>query len=546
MTPTDFALILGAALSLHRIWNYEPICAWFRDKLKNIKVLSCPACNAFWIGLISVAVWYFVPIVAIALTAFFFARASVWIYERKSDDTKTVKTSTGSAVPAGQLSSRQVVTPAALPSPLQVKLPPEITSPVVSTAPSTRPDHVVIVMTALRDLRDSYSVAQEAVNTARSIALANPTWSVRLWTMQGCKMDKTMPSNVFHQPVFPVIATDPDKENPEIIQLLVDIIKFGLQAPGQPISVITHDLLFVAHFINFAKAIHQVGDKPGVRWWHVCHSTAHPTANTPEARRTVPSTDHTIVTVAEHGVQAFKDYYKTSQVISIPNVRDPRMFGLSAAVIRIVTAMKLNSASIVQILPADSTRLESKGFIRIARVFAELNKRRPAKLIVCNPNATGRGVEVLKRIREQAKEAGLEDDQWCLTSDLIPETSVMGLPSLDIMHLMLFYGNVFVLPSHGEADSLTLLEARLARQFTVVNSSVDNLVFADAELGIPWGEGNDYSKDKANAEFVAHRIADHFVGDTLSMSRGDVLSTRNLEVIGNIWTKTLNVAGSST
>lgn len=518
MTLLDFALITCAALSLHRIWNYEPICAWLKGKVKNIKALSCPACNAFWIGVLAGVLWLVIhPLVLAAIALYLPVRIAVWFYERpvttpsggfSKDGPKTVE----KAAPLPAVSSRSV-------------------------------EKTVVVMTALGDLRSSYSVAQESVNTAKAIAMANPNWDVQLWTMTTCPAPERMPANMRHRPLFTPVLLEEDKENQTSVVIIQKIMAQHLPEIKSHVEVITEDLLFVSWFLNFARAIHNLPHFPNIRWWHVCHSTAHSSTNVPEARRTLPSLSHNIVTVAESGTTAFREYYNTDRVDHVPNVRDPRTLGLSEAVQKIVSKMQLWDADVVQIFPACSTRLEAKGIVRLAKVFACLNKHRVAKLVVCNPNAIGNGKVIIERVKSHIRNTGLSPDKWCLTSEVLPETAEMGLPSKDITDLMMFYGNTFVMPSYAEADSLTILEARLARQFVMVNASVPNMV--GGTHSVFWGNPADISRDETNAEYAAQRTLDHLAMDYVEQSRRLVLRMRNLEVIGHRWGRLFDGAGPS-
>lgn len=513
MTPLDFALILGVALSLHRIWNYEPICAWFVTKLEKIKPLSCAACNAFWVGLATVTLWYFTPpFVLMAVASYLPVRVLVWLYDRPKKKEEAAKAAPTKPAPK-------------LPTP----------NPV----PARKATKTVVIMTALGDFRSSYSIAQDAVNNAKGIALTHPDWNVQLWTMQRCNSETlgVLPANVQHRPMFPSFNMQPDVEDEKGILSLQAIMNTELAKITTPLAIITHDLMFISWFLNFAKAIHALVPIKGAKWFHVCHSMVRADAVTPEARRTLPSNDHTIVTVATGGVPLFKDYYKTDRVVQVPNIRDPRSLGLSPAAQKIATQMNLGNASVVQILPACSTRLEAKGVVRVARVFAHLNTMLDARLVICNPNASGKGLEIMKHIKEQIKAAGLADDKWCFTSEIIPEVATLGLPSQDIMQLMMMYGNVFIFPSISEADSLVLLEARLARQFTVVNASVKSMI--GASVAHTW-DGVD---EEISAGSIAGKVLGHLNTDIEEDSRRLVLRTRSLEVIGNQWGAVLNAAG---
>jgi hypothetical protein len=257
--------------------------------------------------------------------------------------------------------------------------------------------------------------------------------------------------------------------------------------------------------------------------------------------------------VSQPGIGRFKTYYNTDRVYHIPNVRDPRTLGMPQYASEIADKTKLWDASVVQILPVCSTRMEAKGVHKVIRLFAHLHRLgSTAKLVVCNPNASGDvATASLARLRDLVKYYNLEGIV-SFTSDLIPALAIPGLPGADVSSLMHNYGNTLAFPSISESDSLVLLEARLSRQFILVNADASgigtahaDLMSLDAGVAIHWGATGDKGDTAEVAEFAAQRILQHFSTDAQEMSRRQVLRTRHLEGIGNQWGSLLASAGPS-
>lgn len=532
MTLLDFALILGAALALHRIWNYESFTEKAREKIAWFKPLSCSACSPFWIGILCVILWITTPpIVQTAIACYFPIRFATWLYGK-------VPFPSAHAVP--QAASAPSQPASAQPRP---QLPPPPAAPRVA-------ERNVIIMTALSDWRSSYSVAQEARNQALSIARANPSWNVEVWTMQTCQPDdaiSTVP-NIQHRRVIPLVAWQQDMAADGTVSLLKDTIMRELSAYGnKAVDIITHDLLFISWYRAFAAAIHAAATGDNVRWWHFCHSLPGEGTNVPRERCSLPNhTHHRVITNAMHALGKFASYYHIPDhlVEYVPNTRDPRMLGVSRAVETIANNARLWEADVVQIFPACSTRLEAKGATKLISMFAELNLYHDARIVFCNPNARGeKGQDGIRAVRAKAAERGLAASKFFFTSEILPDAAISGIPSSDVMSLMHTYGNVFALPSISEADSLVLLEAALARQYILVNADMPGASATAGQAFVPWGRTSAQGHEIEVASFAASRIKEHLARDESEKQRRRVLYERNLEGIGIRWGRLLTRAG---
>lgn len=517
MTPFDFLVIVLSALTLHRLWNYEnftkPLRTWVQSIPYLRKPAGCPACNAFWIGGLAVALWAFTPFeVSATLAAFMPARILVWVYARKA------------------------------PAPLAPV--PQVAPAVIATQPDPVPERTVIIMTALGDFYPSYSVASAVKDQAVAIALTHPDWEVQVWVMvNALSPGWDAPPNVKLRKVVPIMPWIENITSPEKSAELKAFLDHEL-ARFRGVTIITHDLMFVTWYTLFAHAIHLYGATGGHHWFHVPHSLPSPREGKSQWITTLPAGDHRVVTVARGFEKQFAEYYQipVDRVSRIPNVRDPRSWGtVSPRARAIVTQTRLWDNEFVQVFPICTTRLEAKGFSKVVRTFALLNQGAPrAFLLICNPNAAGeRGAKIIAEAKVTAKSLGLADDRWAFTSDIVPDSATYGLNADEMKFLLYSYANLLLFPSMSEADSLIIREAQLAGCFTVGNAYVPTLADAvDCDWAARWGTS--VQVNEAVCQYVANRILDKGIPDRL---RRSVLRGRNLEGIGHQWGALITTAG---
>lgn len=542
----EFVILVLATIGVHHIWNWEEIFSSSREKIKDFtfwplnKIAICPPCNAFWIAAGTSAFWYYVgymPILA-PFALFAIVRLFIWLHHITAVGFTWLSNST--ALVQMQLVNKVRETPAPMQDSFKTECPtckkgPESTfvqKVADEQARVLKYEKRVVIMTALASFPSSYSVAQCVLDQARAIGMQNPTWLVQVWGMQQCQENgwEDMPTNVELRKVIPLVAWNEDKEDADITRVVYDAVMRELLQLGNA-EVITHDLMFISWYINFAKAIHQIADLKGFRWWHVCHSLTNPRGG-PVWRTTVPKGNHTIVTVAAGQESKFSDYYHGAKVIRVPNVRDPRTWGqMSPRLRKLIGVLKLWEPEIVQVYPVCTTRMEPKGVHKVMRVFAMLQKHKKVRLVICNPNVKP---EIIKAFKKRASDLGLLEESYAFTSDILPETVSSGLTADEVKALMHGYGNLFLFPTTSEADSLMLAEAQLARQVTITNADVPT-VAEGVDATVHWGtsSGDDLS---SVADLAANIALIKLQGDT---QRKAVLGGRNLEGIGDRWREIL-------
>jgi hypothetical protein len=122
-------------------------------------------------------------------------------------------------------------------------------------------------------------------------------------------------------------------------------------------------------------------------------------------------------------------------------------------------------------------------------------------------------------------------------SDLLPDAATYGLDAAEVKGLMQDYGNLFIFPSMSESDSVLALEAKLCRQYTIVNEDVPTLV-ANADWSAHFGTTDKVPLD--TCRFVANHVLD--LKSRMMTPQRIVLRTRNLEGIGNLWVQAITDA----
>lgn len=529
MTILDFLLIVLTATALHRLWNYEAVWARPRawaDKIPYLrKPLICAACNAFWFGLVAVA-WKFYPefirTSGVILGSYLAVRVSPWIYQNITAWTTPKPVQAAHA----QLPQQQAAKPV-----MQPNLP----------KPNAVYEKTVVILTALSSFHPSYSVAACVLSQARAIGMQSPTWDVQVWVTQGAEEHgwEDMPANVSLHKVVPRLNWIENQSDEQASTTLRNFLLLHLSKLKNP-SIITHDLLFVSWYAVFARAIHMIGGLGNFTWFHVPHSLPSDRKGKLASLTTLPAGHHFITPVAPGYDDKYAAYYDTTvdRIKHIPNIKDPRVWGnMTPRMRRLTTQLKLWNYDFVQIFPACTTRLEAKGFSKILQTMAYIRENAVPFVLFCNPNARGeRSEKILVEAREKIRHYGMEANA-AFTSDLLPEAATYGLDAAEVKGLMQDYGNLFIFPSRSESDSVLALEAKLCRQYTIVNEDVPTLV-ANADWSAHFGTTDKVPLD--TCRFVANHVLD--LKSRMMTPQRIVLRTRNLEGIGNLWVQAITDA----
>lgn len=484
---TDFVILVLASLGIHRLWNHEDIFAESIAALRRmpaLKALWCPACNAFWIALAVVGSWTLFPVstrpILTALAIYpvircvmFFASYFRNLGFMEPQDppkaappaaTTTVSTSVLVAQPTGCAGCAKKK------AGLQE-----------NHANAMTYDSRVVILTALASFPASYSVSTVVLDQARMLA-ENPRRLIEVWVMEGTDVRNVgfTRGNVRFLPIIPAVPWIEDVVNEAAAEKLTVFLRNALMNLGNA-TVITHDLLFISHYLTFAAAIHRVADTQAFAWLHVCHSAAgkeRPSAEIAQYRASLPA-GHRLLCLNIADRENLAAYYATTvdNVSVATNARDITTFGrFDPHAQFLVEKHDLSGADVVQVLPVSSTRLGAKGLPVIISIFGRLARRgRSVRLILANAHANGEKAQTaLVAYRKQAIEAGIPADSFIVTSEAFEGSAADGLPATAIRDL-LSVSNLFLLPSISEASSLVLLEAALSGCLIVTNASVPTM-----------------------------------------------------------------------
>lgn len=232
---TTYIACVLIALTLHRIWNYEDICARPRLWVANFTPLSCPACNAFWCSVPVAATAYALSelggIAALALpfVAYPVLRLSAWCAEQSWANLFQARASMPQLTAAATAAARQAAARSQASAAPSVKAEPSTQTGCSSCAAKkeailkerARTDAFrqrVVILTNLTDLN-----SPEAARAAEqaSFLAQEPTRLVQIW-----------------------IRANPDGSQPNVPQFLPNVdVRAVLPAPGSTSDQIASALI---------------------------------------------------------------------------------------------------------------------------------------------------------------------------------------------------------------------------------------------------------------------------------------------------------------
>ena len=562
MTMTAFVLTLLVALGVHRAWNFEDIFAPIRVAMRRVpwmKAAWCPACNAFWIAVASVLWVTFAPepertVFAYALAAYPLLRVALWI----STNAPSILLRSTDTLPQELIDVVATQPPAVVPA---ARATAEPAKPGCSTCSGKKAaaltanteamqyESRVVILTALTSFPSSYSVASVVLDQARMLA-RDPKRLVQVWVMEGTDV-RQVPfsrSNIKILPIVPHVPWREDVVEPEAVAKLVNGLREHLLNLGNA-KIITHDLLFISHFVSFAAAIHQLGAMKAFGWLHVCHSAASKdrSSRAPSVRVTLPP-KHRLICLNEADADHLAAHYATSRenVVVVPNARDITAFGrCEPHAEALIDRYRLTEADVVQVFPVSGTRMEAKGVPTLISIFGQLTKiGLSTRLVLVNAHSNSDEVRTrLSEYRKMAREAGLATNDFIITSEDFVGSAADGLP-LQAVHDLFQVSNLFVMPSISEAASLTMLEAALSGCLIVTNESLHTLrdfISAPGCIRARFGSVREPG-DTSNHEEIAEKIAQALAMSLMNRAKRDVLRRYSFRAV----TERLNAAVGST
>ncbi len=524
---TTFVLYVLACIGVHRIWNFESIFSGVRSRLlarhnrwaswSPYKMVLCHACNAFWICLLMALILRFAPSPAMTLIESTFAgyavvRAALWA--QQAAPSKLVFPASEPSQPIGSpptppaKNGRRRLTPeeaaatarkiAAVQPPLTHAMEVKDCAPcsakkralVVKQNEYSSFEKRIVLLTSLASFHPSYSLVSVIFDQARMLA-ANEKWLVQIWINEGTDLKDlpSLPANVQVLAIVPRVTWKLDIVDPVDRDVLSSTVRKHLMQLGNA-TIISHDMLFISHYLTFAAAIHDIGQTKAFTWLHVCHSAAEKSPRLPDDDRkyryTVPD-GHTLLCLDPGERENLAAHYHTTidRVVVAPNARDVTTFGaFDPAAATLVQKHRLAEADVVQTYPVSSTRLGAKGVDTVAKVLGKIarNHQRTVRLVLANAHANGqREKRELAAFRARCGAYGLPPEALVISSEEFPQTSADGLSGAAVRDLF-SVSNLFIFPSISELSSLVQREAALSGCLMVTNS---NLHTGPAELATP-------------------------------------------------------------
>ena len=494
----DFLLASLASIGLHRIYNHEDIFASVRV-LRYWKPLYCPPCNAFWIPALVLAALMIGrivpdPLISSALILITHALA-IYPLVRAAEGVPGLIARLGEDRPVRQHAPATLL---ALPA-NHVRAPGKDEKlsivngkPVYSctTCTSAVKDtqvevlsyrQRVVILTALSDMRPGYSLTTCIIDQAMALSF-DQTRLVQVWVTENFDMKTApewLPDNVQIRAIVPAIAWKYDKAVDEDVTKLKEGL-FKHLIPLGNATVICHDLLFVSHYLTFAKAIHKLAEIKGFKWFHIAHSVASPRPDgvlmTDKSWRYMLPDSHHLIALSSAIEEKLSIAYgvRDDRVHVIENVRDLRtMQRCSKRLFNFIHENRIDAVEIVQIYPISATRMVAKGAKVLIDIFAKIPTSKRLVFVLAHANGQS-AINEIAILRARAEEKGMGNCELIFTSEAMPETAVYGLDR-DEVALLTRYGNVFLMPSHGEASPLIPLEAGLSGAVIAVNSNVPSL-----------------------------------------------------------------------
>jgi hypothetical protein len=259
--------------------------------------------------------------------------------------------------------------------------------------------------------------------------------------------------------------------------------RFGHGALEQYDVVLCHDLWFapMKGWDGYREGIRIVAPQTKALWIHWTHSKWRPLAGNP-----VGLPDHVFIALNRDAIEGISRMYSVlfKQIDEVWNPSDVTDL-LSPDVQRIVGATSLLECDLLGVLPFPIGRYDSKGIDKALATYGELSKKYRVHVMLCGGRAdrTKAKIELLtKHLKELP--SGLRwwwahefDPRWmpCIPNRVVRE--LMGL------------SNLFLWPTHSEACSLAIAEARTADALVVLpDKGVEGMTeFSDADaILIPW------------------------------------------------------------
>ena len=312
----------------------------------------------------------------------------------------------------------------------------------------------IAILTTFRHMPESYSLVNDIRDQIKT--LKKYGHEVVFYAQEGCKgkgIECEMRAVIPHFKIEKGVVNLARKE---------EMIKIFERELKDYDVVITHDIMYLSHFVTHRDAVMQA-DLPNVKWIHWCHSGVGSSMNIKMPR-------------SKYIYMNYKDVKRFAKAIGVElkdvrvvfNDKDPRLFfDWNPISYMISERYDVFNVDIMQTYPVCSTRMDSKGVDHIIKIFGKLKDLgNKVFLVFVNANARRRKEEIERKL-EYAYNCGLNEREVLFTSTLGLEYEA-GLPRQVVRDLMQV-SNLFIFPTVSEVCSNILLEASITKQLIVLN-----------------------------------------------------------------------------
>lgn len=338
----------------------------------------------------------------------------------------------------------------------------------------------------------------------------------------GCKVLRVIPK--FHREKMIV--------NEEFKKKIIDVFREYLTSDFN--IAITHDF-FLQDTVTFSEAIRQCNVP--IQWLHFARSgIGH------EMDFSMPNARFVYLNYSDVGKFARAIKVPVEQCRTVPNEKEPAyMFRWHPVTKMIVNKYRLWNRDIIMTIGLCSTRFDAKGVNEMIKVFVELKRLgNKVSLILCNANGRKRGDDLRRKI-EFAKELGLNEDEFIITSLLADEEYKIEseVPNQVVQELM-SVSNIFIMASKAENGPNVWLESAMTKNLLVANSDLPLLydfVDRDRVLSYPFSSHQSlhYSgRDSESFSSLAKQITGQIKSNKPDLAFRQVWRNHNSEAIYKI------------
>jgi hypothetical protein len=265
-----------------------------------------------------------------------------------------------------------------------------------ASAARAKPAHRrAVLMTVFDAWESSYSLT--TVVTEQALALAAKGWYVEVWVGKKLTTPPDLPG-VHIVPCMPAGPWKVGQPSKKQVADLVTTIRTNLAVVGAA-KIITHDLMFVPHYLPVTLALHEIGDMPAMQFWHQIHSIPNPMEETQQThhnlRHQLPGTakGHRLLVMAREATSQVALWFNTDpdRVDILRNSRDfYRWNHFTPTAKALATSHGLLRSDLVLVYPYSQPRYMAKGVPALISLAACLQATTPAgcrSLRLVLPNA---------------------------------------------------------------------------------------------------------------------------------------------------------------